>query len=537
MTTRRAGPIEPYNVTCWNCLGEFDAMVAVWCSDDPKNPTKLCPFCFRCFCAASDLYKQEFWTRAPDRLKDELDTLGRSRDRLGDILVRTKKITISQLLDALEEQKATGQKLGEVLVASAMVTREDVTAALKSQGTSPLTDTMGVAYSSTPVWEHSEPQAILHYVLSLAARKGASDVRIEPKEDAVNVRYRIDDFFFRVDPIPKRFQDALTATLLAFFSLDAAEADRPQTSRAAATLEGTEYELIAQVLPTAYGLSATIKLVNRATFLKELPNLGIELEDRVRLLGQIQSFSGLVLVTAPPFNGAYSTAYSLMSFLVRGGRDVLSLETQTQWPIEGARQVEVADAAEMEETLRSMVAVRPEALVIFSLPDEATATMATQLAPSLLVVGVLPAQTASQGVLNLLELGVPQSLAAGALAAVTCQRLVRQICRVCREPAEPPAPQTLAHHGIVGPEMFERLRFFRGRGCPTCNKVGYKGRRAIFEVMTASPEVKDAVDMGLSPDELETVAVGAGMRTLRDRCLALVAEGATTFEEFVRLKL
>jgi len=85
--------------------------------------------------------------------------------------------------------------------------------------------------------------------------------------------------------------------------------------------------------------------------------------------------------------------------------------------------------------------------------------------------------------------------------------------------------------------MFERLRFFRGRGCPTCNKVGYKGRRAIFEVMTASPEVKDAVDMGLSPDELETVAVGAGMRTLRDRCLALVAEGATTFEEFVRLKL
>ena len=89
----------------------------------------------------------------------------------------------------------------------------------------------------------------------------------------------------------------------------------------------------------------------------------MELEDRVRLLGQIQTFSGLVLVTAPPFNGAYSTAYSLMSFLVRGGRDVLSLETQTQWPIEGARQVEVADAAEMEETLRSMVAVRPEALV------------------------------------------------------------------------------------------------------------------------------------------------------------------------------
>ncbi len=536
MIPRRGAPIAPYNVTCWNCLGEFDALAAVWCSDDPKNPTKLCPFCFRCFCAASDLYKQEFWTRAPDRLKDELDTLGRSRDRLGDILVRTKKITIGQLLDALEEQKATGQKLGEVLVASAMVTREDVATALKSQGTSPLTDTMGVAYSSSAVWEQSEPEAILHYVLSLAARKGASDVRIEPREDAVSVRYRIDDFFFRVDPIPKHFQDALTSTLLGFFSLDPAESGRPQTSRAAAALEGTEYELIAQVIPTGHGLSATIKLVNRATFLKELPSLGIELEDRVRLLGQIQTFSGLVLVTAPPFNGAYSTAYSLMSFLVRGGRDVLSLETQRQWPIEGARQVEIADAAEMEATLRSMVAVRPEALVLFSLPDEATATLATQLAPSLLVVAVMPAQTASQGVASLLELGVPRPLAAGALAAVTCQRLVRQICRVCRQPAEPPAPQTLAHHGIA-PEAAERLRFFRGKGCPTCNKVGYRGRRAIFEVMTASPEVKESVELGMPADDLEAMATGAGMRTLRERCLALVAEGATTFDEFVRLKL
>jgi hypothetical protein len=105
---RRGAPAEPYNVTCWNCLGEFDALGAVWCSDDPKNPTKLCPFCFRCFCAASDAYKSQFWSQAPERLKEELDTLARSRDRLGDILVRMKKITTSQLLDALEEQKASG---------------------------------------------------------------------------------------------------------------------------------------------------------------------------------------------------------------------------------------------------------------------------------------------------------------------------------------------------------------------------------------------------------------------------------------------
>ncbi|HUG54209.1 MAG TPA: ATPase, T2SS/T4P/T4SS family [Vicinamibacteria bacterium] len=536
MRARRGTSTEPYAVTCWNCLGEFDAVGAVWCSDDPKNPTKLCPFCFRCFCTASETYKQEFWARAPARLKEELDTLARSRDRLGDILTRMKKITTSQLLDALEEQKATGQKLGEVLIASALVSREDVAAALRTQGTNPLTDTLGVAYASDPVWENSDPAAILDYVLSLAARKGASDVRIEPRPDSVAVRYRIDDFFFRLDPIPKRFQDALTDALLDFFSLDLARAARPLTSRARATLDGRDFELIAQTLPTAHGVSATIKLANRETFLKDLPSLGMEIEDRVRLLGQIRSFSGLVLLSGPVFNGATTTAYSLMSFLVRGGRDVLSLESPVQMPIDGARQVEYEAAAQMEETLRGVVAVRPETLVLFALPDAATARIATQLGHSLLVVAVVPGRRATEAVAGLLQMGVPRLAVAGALAAVTSQRLVRQTCRVCREPAEPPPARTLELHGIT-PEEAASLRFFRGRGCPACNRVGYRGRRAIFEVLTATPDLQEAVEAGRPADDLETIALAAGMRTLRERCLALVSEGATTFDEFVRLKL
>jgi len=303
-----------------------------------------------------------------------------------------------------------------------------------------------------------------------------------------------------------------------------------------AVLDGIEYELIAQLLPSPFGISATIKLVNRATFLKDLPSLGMEIEDRVRLLGQMQSFSGLVLVSAPLFSGAHTTTYSLMSFLVRGGRDVLSLESPRQWPIEGARQVEVESAADMEETLRGMVAVRPEALVLFSIPDGATASIAAELAPSVLVIGLVTAPRASQAILNLVQLGLPRATLAEALGAVTCQRLVRQVCRVCREPAEPPPAQTLALHGI-GPEQAATLRFFQGKGCPSCNKVGYRGRHAIFEVMITSKEVKDALEEELTTDELEAVAVGAGMVTLRERCLALVAEGITTFDEFVRLKL
>jgi type II secretory ATPase GspE/PulE/Tfp pilus assembly ATPase PilB-like protein len=528
-----------YLATCWNCLGEFEALNAVWCSDDAKNPTKLCPFCFRCFCDASEKYKQEFWKHAPARLLDELQTLSRSKDRLGDILIRMKKLTTPQLLEVLVEQKNTGKKIGEILVDRKLVRPEDIQAALKNQGVSPLTDTMGAEYAASPVWEHSAPDAIIQYILSLAARKGASDVHVEPTEEAISVKYRIDGFFFRVDPIPKRFQPAFTQKLFEAFRLDLTKQSRPQTSRSSARLADADYDLVAQTLPTAQGVAATIKLINRATFIKDFTTLGLELEDRVRLLEELRNQFGLILVTAPVFNGAGTTAYSIMNFLVQAQRDVVSLESPVHWPLEGVRQVEVETGTlglKMEETLRSVVAVRPEVVILASVPDRATALLATQLASSIVVVAVLPAQTAGGAVTALLELGVPPQLLGGSLAAVTCQRLVRQICRICRQVGEPPAPQTLANHGI-GAEEAAQLHFFRGKGCPTCNKVGYRGRRAIYEILTAAPEIRTAIQSGLPAADIESMAIGAGMTTIRARCLQLVNEGVTTFDEFAKLRL
>jgi type IV pilus assembly protein PilB len=521
-------------------LGEFDALNAVWCSDDPKNPTKLCPFCFHCFCDASEKYKREFWRRAPARLQDELQTLSKSKDRLGDILIRMKKITTPQLLEMLVEQKKTGKKLGEILTERKLVRPEEIAAALQSQGVSPLSDTMGMAYAASPVWEQSGPDAIIQYILSLAARKGASDVNIEPTEDSISVKYRIDGFFFRVDPIPKKFQPAVTQKLFEAFRLDPARENRPQTSRSTGRLADADFDLVAQTLPTAHGVSATIKLINRATFIKDFTTLGIDLDDRVRLIEELRNSFGLVLISAPVFNGGNTTAYSVMSFLVQGQqRDVVSLESPVLWAMEGARQVEVesdAQGVKMEETLRSVVAVRPEVVILSSIPDRVTALLATQLASSILVVASVGGQTAAQAITGLLEMGVPPQLVSGALAAVTCQRLVRQTCTICRVEAEPPAPQTLAHHGISAEEA-TTMKFFRGKGCPTCNRVGYRGRRAIFEVMTGAPEVRAAVQAGLPPVEVEAVAIGAGMKTIRARCLDLVNQGVTTFDEFTRLRL
>ena len=254
---------------------------------------------------------------------------------------------------------------------------------------------------------------------------------------------------------------------------------------------------------------------------------------------ELRSGFGLALLSAPAFSGGITTAYSVMSFLVQTGRDVLSLESPIHWVLDGARQVEVEtgpSGPKMDETLRSVLAVRPDAVMLSHVPDRTTALMATQLASSLLVLPTLTAQSAAGAVSAFVELGVPAPLLATCLSAVTCQRLVRTICRICRQPAEPPAPQTLSHHGL-SPDEAATLRFFKGRGCPTCNTVGYRGRRAVFEVMPGSAEVRGALHHGLVGRELEAVAAGAGMRTLRDRCLDLVREGVTTFDEFARLRL
>jgi type IV pilus assembly protein PilB len=528
-----------YVASCWHCLGEFDAVKAVWCSDDPKNPTKLCPFCFHCFCEAPARYKQEFWRGAPEPLRDELNLLSKSRDRLGDILIRMGKITTGQLLQALVAQHGGSRRLGEVLVEKGLVRAEDVAAALRTQGHLPLADTQGVAYAATPVWEESGPDAILQYVLSLAARKGASDVQLEPKEEGIAVRYRIDDFSFRVDPIPRRYQGPLTRRLADMFGIEPGGETRPQRRRITTELEGQDYDVVLQTLPTPHGVSATLKLVHRATFVKDLPALGLDLEDRVRLLEELRAPFGLALLTAPLFQGTLTTSYSLMSFLARGSRDVLSIEAPVLWPLEGVRQVDAGphpNGPTQQETLRSVVAVRPQVLVLAAMPDPGTAVLAAEMASGVLVLAQANAQSAAQAVTNLVQMGVPRPALAGCLAAVTCQRLVRQVCRVCRVPAEPPPPAALAQHR-VRPDEAARLAFFRGRGCPTCNRVGYRGRRAIFEVLTGAPEVRSAVLAGLSTPEIEAVAVGAGMRTLRDRALELVRDGITTFDEFVRLKL
>jgi type IV pilus assembly protein PilB len=180
--------------------------------------------------------------------------------------------------------------------------------------------------------------------------------------------------------------------------------------------------------------------------------------------------------------------------------------------------------------------VRPDVLMLSAVPDYGTAVVATQLASSLLVVAQGTASNAALGLVALRELGVPAQLLASSLGLVLGQRLVRTICRICRVSAEPPSARTIAAHGIE-PDEAQALSFFKGKGCPTCNTIGYRGRRAIFEAIPASPEVRAALEAGRPAKDVEEAAVETGMISIRERALALVREGVTTFDEFARLRL
>jgi len=529
---------QAYLVTCWNCLGEFDSVAAVWCSDDPKNPTKLCPFCLRCFCEASAEYKRQFWRHAPPQLVDELQTLSQSQDRLGDILVRMKKITIPQLLEVLVEQKETGRRLGEILVRRRFVSQTDVDAGLRMQGVTPLKDTRA-GDSGRVYWEHSNPESTLDYLLALGARKRASDLTFEPQAEQVAVRYRIDGFAFRVDPIPKAFAPTVEQALFAMFDLDPARRAQPLSSKITAPLGDTEYDLILRTVPGPQGVGATVKLVNRSTFIKDLTTLGLELEDRVQIVEEIRSGLGLLLVTSPVFNGSATTFYALMNAVAGAHKDVLTVESPIHWVMEGVRQTEAPTGPagpQMEASLRAMVAVRPEIIMVSTLSDSGTALVAAQLASSRLVIAAMTAPSAATGLASLRDMGVPPALLAGSLGLVTGQRLVRTVCRICSTPVDPPPARTLAAHGIEAEEA-AHLRFFRGKGCPTCNRVGYRGRRALFELLPSSPQVRAALEQGLAAPEIEKAALDSGMISIRERCLELVKEGVTSFDEFARLRL
>ncbi len=529
---------ELYKVRCWNCLNDYEAVEAVWCSCDPRHPSKLCPFCLHCFCPADEGYKRDFWASAPQSMKDEVSMLERSLDRLGEILIRNQKLKTPQLLQALQEQERTGGLLGKIVLAKGWVTQSDIDDALRYQGYQPLVDTQGLELTPAPAADPNNPGQVLEHLLSLGAKKGASDIHLEPTQVDLSIKLRIDGLFYKVKPLRRSALPPMLQRIYELFNLDGLREDVPQRGRANIELEGHDFDLLVQTLPTRLGTSVTIKLVDRRFFLKNFTALGLTPADQLFLVRALDAPSGLIMVTSPPYNGAMTTSYSLMDHVAKSERRVVSIERSIQWEVPYVHQMEVNQdkGLDFAAALRSVASVKPDVVFILELNDRATANLACQLATTLLVITTFPAFGASESVYRFLELGVPASLLSRGLSLVMNQRLVGRLCPQCRDEGAQADAAKLGPYGISTQEA-KTLTLYQGQGCAECNRLGYRRRKGLFELLVVDQGSRSKLSTNPSLSQIEVVARGAGMETLRERCLKEVTAGVTSLDEFIRWRM
>jgi type II secretory ATPase GspE/PulE/Tfp pilus assembly ATPase PilB-like protein len=610
--------LSEYLTRCWNCLGEFDAMAAVWCSCNPNRPTKVCPFCLQCFCSAPEEYHERFWASSPEELVKDREMLTRARGPLGEALVMARAITSDQLLLALKQQKDKGGKLGQILVdmgflnqetleaflarhrpvmnlslhetaldhmlvtvigaeeclkrlvvpisKEKLATKELLTLAMANPADGETIEliqnmtgcqilpmratreeimealTPFLSLQPEPQAAPSEPSApatgaqMATDLLRKALARGASDLYLEPKEDEVSIHLRIDGALYRAKAVGKDLQETLTLELKRLLRLDSSEVDRPQEGRVVMRSGAHRFEVIAHCLPTRFGENISLKFINRDTFLKTFDKLGMPSDDQRSLRTVLSARHGLILVTAPLFHGSTTTLYGVMNDLASDPqRKIMSIEAQSVCPVPNVSQVSLGDNKDAEAThttLKALANIQPDVCILGDIFD--SSTMATQILKfvgQMLVVATLEATHSVHAVQRVLELGVPPADLSQHLLLVINQRLVRQICPHCAEPADF-SNRTLRMMGLKAEEAATLTAVFQGRGCEECSNIGYKGRLSLFETLVPTAAFRKAVARSASAKMLEREALKGDMVSLRVRALQAVQDGKTTIEEF-----
>ena len=313
--------------------------------------------------------------------------------------------------------------------------------------------------------------------MSLGAKKGASDIHLEPTQVDLSIKLRIDGLFYKVKPLRRTALPPMLQRIYELFNLDGLREDVPQRGRAKIELEGHDFDLLVQTLPTRLGTSVTIKLVDRRFFLKNFTALGLTPADQLFLVRALDAPSGLIMVTSPLYNGAMTTSYSLMDHVAKSERRVVSIERSIQWEVPYVHQMEVNQdkGLDFAAALRSVASIKPDVVFILELNDRATANLACQLATTLLVITTFPAFGASESVYRFLDLGVPASLLSRGLSLVMNQRLVRRLCPQCRDEGAQADAAKLGPYGISAQEA-KTLTLYQGQGCAECNRDVSRGR-------------------------------------------------------------
>jgi len=374
-------------------------------------------------------------------------------------------------------------------------------------------------------------------MLAQAIANGASDIHLEPFEDEFKMRYRIDGVLYEMKTQPKEIAMAIVSRIKILSKLDIAERRLPQDGRISYQLAADKepIDLRVAVLPTMYGESVVLRVLDRSAVQLELDRIGLREDELAKMRLIINKPNGIVLVTGPTGSGKTTTLYAALRELNQVDTKILTAEDPVEYDIDGMIQCQVNLEQELTfaRLLRSFLRQDPDIILVGEIRDLETAQISIQASlTGHLVFATLHTNDAPSSILRLLDLGVESFLLTATIEAIVAQRLVRRICTKCKEEFVP-SEEHLMELSLRAADIQGRT-LYRGRGCDNCTKSGYKGRMAIFEIMLMDDELRDLVMQQASTAVLQSESRKRGMRTLRESGLLALFEGQTTIDEIVR---
>jgi type IV pilus assembly protein PilB len=383
--------------------------------------------------------------------------------------------------------------------------------------------------------ESSPVKKLLNHVLLQAIREKASDIHFEPFEDEFKMRYRIDGVLYEMVPPPKSIAVALSSRIKVMANLDIAERRLPQDGRIPLVVGGNPVDLRVSVLPTMFGESVVLRVLDRTQVDLRLDMLGLRPRELDMVNQLINKPNGIVIVTGPTGSGKTTTLYSCLKALNTTDTKIITTENPVEYDIDGLIQVQIRPEIGLTfaRCLRSILRQDPDICMVGEIRDLETAEISIQASlTGHLVFTTLHTNDAPSTIARLLDLGLETFLVTATLEGVIAQRLVRKICNRCKTEYTPSEEQLmeleLTHEDIKGKKLYY------GRGCEHCNNTGYKGRTGIYEIMVFNDEIRDLIMNHASTSVLREAARRAGMKTLRENGLALIYDGITTIDEVAR---
>ena len=375
----------------------------------------------------------------------------------------------------------------------------------------------------------------VNLVLTQAVRDRASDIHFEPFEHEFKIRCRVDGALRELAPPSKAFALPVISRLKVLAHLNIAERRLPQDGRIRLTVAGRAVDLRVATLPTQFGESVVLRVLDQSALSLELTQLGLPpaIESGVRTA--IKRPNGMFIVTGPTGSGKTTTLYSCLKELHSPDVKILTVEDPVEYEIDGIMQVPVSSAAGLTfaRALRSFLRQDPDIIMVGEMRDLETAQIAIQASlTGHLVLSTLHTNDAPGAVTRLLDLGIEPFLLASTLEAVLAQRLLRRICPACKT-AQCPPESALRQLGLDSARLGGR-ECYAGRGCPACQHTGYRGRLGIFEYLPINDELRDLITAGASLMQLRQRASALGLTTLRDAGVRALLDGVTTLEEVAR---